>query len=941
MSSENRLDEGTREFSVLSKGSTFHQYRVEKKLGAGGMGEVYLAQDMKLGRPVAIKFLALAMCAEQSFKERFLREARSAAKLSHPNIITIHEVSEYQDRPFIAMEYIKGRPLTSVIRDDSPELFAAVGIVVQVAQALQVAHENGIVHRDIKPDNIIVGENGQAKVLDFGLALENGESHLTRPGTALGTAGYMSPEQARGEPVDHHGDIFALGVVLYEMLTGLSPFLRDNLPASLHAVIYEDARPAHEVSPEVPVSLSSIIHKAISKSPASRYQSAADFCDSLLEFCGISEAAHAIRPLTRSSVATKPEVKGLAVLLLRNLGNDSDDYLSYGITEDLIVDLTRIGGLRVTPMRSVMKYKDSDDELEAIAGSLKVRYILDGSIHKSESSVRISALLIDTANGDNLWADRWNESSDNLPRIKEALADGVGKALGVESAALEASAGEAYAKVNVQAYELYLRGKYAFGQKRSTSDVEVALGMYRKALENEPSLIEARAGIAEIMMHKAEYASAARELDSAIDDARQRGLRAVEAMLLMLLAKSRIGQSRWDDVNVLIDKALELSRSVGDLAGEVEQLGVLIHALTRRAKYGEALQLFKRVIEINRKLDDQQKAAEALKNMGTVYLRMGSYERARELYAEAIAIARNQKDSSLEADCIGNTGLTFFHSGQYAEAFDYYNRALAIHTQLGKVSTMALWHNNIAMVHESRGDYRRALESLNEVAKLESSSDRARRALAFGNSATMHAVLGEYDDAMRLGEEALAAAKDLDYPLLEASAADTLGSVFFALEQYEESEARYLAAINCARNNDLKLNNAISHANLGELYFFQERWHDCTEAATEALRIASAINQREAYLKASAYLRSILSDSTGFPAAKQTLYQILGESEDLGDPRYITLASRLLGKLLLEFGTDADDRKTAIEILEGGFAMAAEKEIAVEKKLISKLLEIQ
>jgi tetratricopeptide (TPR) repeat protein len=205
----------------------------------------------------------------------------------------------------------------------------------------------------------------------------------------------------------------------------------------------------------------------------------------------------------------------------------------------------------------------------------------------------------------------------------------------------------------------------------------------------------------------------------------------------------------------------------------------------------------------------------------------------------------------------------------------------------------------------------------------------------------MHAVLGEYGHALRHGEEALAVAKDLDYPLLEASAADTLASVFFALEEYGESEARYLAAIACAQNNGLKLNNAISQANLGELYFFQQRWRDCTKAVTEALGIASEINQRETYLKASAYKRSILSDSSEFPAAKQKLNQILSESKDFGDPRYITLASRLLGKLLLEFGTDAADKKKAVEILESGFAIAAEKEIAVEKKLISKLLGIQ
>jgi serine/threonine protein kinase/Tfp pilus assembly protein PilF len=935
-------DDKTQSFSVLGGGLLVNHYRIVERLGAGGMGEVFLAEDTKLGRKVALKFLPRHLCSDEMFKERFLREARSAAALSHPNIITIHEVSEFENQLFIAMEYVKGRTLREIANEKTVDVQGVISLIIQVSQGLLAAHELGIVHRDIKPENILVNERGQAKILDFGLAVETEGSNLTRTGTALGTANYMSPEQAQAGDVDQRSDIFSLGAVLYELLAGKAPFQRDNLPATLHAIVYQDAEPITQFSSDLPSGLDAVVRKSLAKSLEERYQSVADFADQLLMIS--SEMPNAsfvrpshIRPPAPSTPAT-PHVKSLAVLLLRNLGDKGDDFLSYGISEDLIVDLTRIGSLRVVPLRSVLKYRDSDEDLEEIAAKLKVRYLLDGSIHKSDTTVRVSAMLVDISTGDNLWADRWEESVDSVANVKSALADSISKALKVESAAVKAVIVSEEKAPDPQAYEYYLRGKYAFGQKRTSADVEVALGLYRKALSDEPGLIEARAGVAEILIHKGEYQSAEEELSAAIKEASARGRKADEAHLLMLFAQSQVGQGYWDRVWEYGTKALKISKAIGDLAGEAEELGLLIHVLTLRAKFDQTLELFERVLEINRKLDDQEKAAVALKNMGTVHVRMGEYQKARELYEEARNMARRQNDKSLEADCIGNTGLTYFHTGDYAKALGSYQEALTIHEQLGNRSRTALWHNNIAMVHESSGRYRQALESFGHVAALEQDGDRARFALALGNAAAMHALLYEFDEAMEKSEKALSLAAELDYPLLKASVQDTLAQVAFAADRKEDAENRYELAIRISEGANLKLNHAVTLSNLGEMHYLSGDREKAAEELKESLKIGQQINQIDAILKASAYLAALEADKVGLPETEKKLDSLLAEARRHGDPRLVVVVERVMAGIMLRKGEAGEATKKAESLLLEARALAEEKELMLEISLIDDMI---
>ncbi|MHC4628451.1 MAG: protein kinase domain-containing protein, partial [Planctomycetota bacterium] len=629
-------EDKTQSFVTISPGAVVSRYRIVEKIGAGGMGEVYLAEDSTLHRKLALKFLPQHLVSDENFRTRFLREAQAAAALNHPNIITIYEISEFEDRLYMAIEFVDGQSLAEMLEEDVPDFNTTLQIIVQVCSGLQKAHQGGIVHRDIKPGNIMVSRDGHVKILDFGLARAEQDTQLTQAGTTLGTASNMSPEQGQGLEADQRSDVFSAGTVLYELLTGHSPFKRANIPATIHAVVHEEPEPLAKYTVTVPDGMQPIIDKTLTKDRVERYQSMTDL---IMDLKRLQSGMQVQQSFMSQTVLVQPAVKTLAVLYLRNLGSADDEFLCYGITEDLIVDLTRIGSMRVASMRSILKFKASDEDLQTIARQLNVNLILDGSIHKSNKAIRVSAQLVDVISGDNLWAERWEEAPENLSQIKQALAQEISRALEVDKTVVQAAqVGSPEAK-NHEAYELYLRGKYAFDHKKEKNDVETALGLYQQAMAVEASFLAARSGIAEILIYKGEYEQANRELNLALSDARQWDQRADEASLLRLLARSYCLSSQWDEARQQANLALEMSKGLGDLAGEAEAIGLLIEVFLRRAKFDEALPLFQRVVQINHMLDDQDKGAEALKNMGNVHFRKGEYNRARALYERALGIA--------------------------------------------------------------------------------------------------------------------------------------------------------------------------------------------------------------------------------------------------------------------------------------------------------------
>ena len=934
------MDDRTQSFFVPVPGASMAQYTLTDRLGAGGMGDVFLATDNRLKRRVALKFLSGNLAADDQFRARFTREAQSAAALNHPNVVTIYEVGEFEGLVFIAMEYVKGESLTELIGNSRPPLDKALDIACQICDGLSSAHNAGMVHRDIKPANIIIDHDGRVRILDFGLAKAEGDEGLTQAGTALGTANYMSPEQAMGTEADKRSDVFAVGVVLYELLSGIVPFKRGNMPATLHAIVHDAHQRLTSVAPNVPSGLSSIIDRALSKDPVKRFESATQMAQELKAFRGgsLSGAVSGISGVAPAPQAAK--VNSLAVLQLRNLGSAEDDFLSYGITEDLIVDLTRLGIVRVTPMRSVLKYADSDAELEEIAKALKVNLILDGSIRKAGDRVRITAQLIDVPNDANLWAERWELTQSELPTIKQALEQGVIRALDVgETMIAKAQIGTAEAR-DADAYENYLKGKYTFDHKKDISDVSAALGLFRQALEQEPSLLAARAGVAEVLIHQGEFSSARIELDSALASATEKNSKAEQASLLRLTARLHIRQSNWTEAEEYAQKALAITKEAGDLDGEAETLGLLISILQSQASFDKALELFDRVLEISRELEDEQKVAEALKNMGVAYARNGELDQANSLYEEAEEMAAANGDLSLQAACESNMGNVHYFRGELDEALSHYEHSLSTYDRLGDNAGAARQNLNIGLIKLRQNDYEAGLASLDRAAGIfETLGDRSTHALTLVNISQARLTMGEPDTAIEIGERALSIAKEIKHPLSECDANLQIGDAWFCKRDLDKAFSYYHQALEVAENTGMS--RTISHAllALAGLHYYRSEYDQSRDAATGAQAIAKELGEKTVVLHSTGYLEAVTARGGLSYAGLRRLGKLRDEARQLGDAQLEIQLSTLYGETLIACGKSQKDHAEGRQILAQAREAARGRCLMAEERRIAEILE--
>ncbi len=461
-------------------------YTILGKIGAGGMGEVYLARDTKLDRRVALKILPPEFADDKDRMSRFVREAKSASALNHPNIITIYEIGEADGTHFIATEFIDGQTLGDYAKANPLDYKAILEIAIQTTSALQTAHAANIVHRDIKPDNIMIRADGLAKILDFGIAklatpTEIGEEAATaiqgqtQAGMIIGTPNYMSPEQARGKDVDHQTDIFSFGVVFYEMLSGTSPFKGETVGDVIAAVLMTEPRRLANV----PLELETIIHKSLQKDKRNRYQSANDLLRDLKEF---KQELEFQDKLGRTSLPNRAEVEthprkmsataadnpqaanriqtAIVVLPFTNISTDADnEYFSDGLTEEIISDLSKIRSLRVISRNSAMKLKGTTKDLKTITEELHVRYVIDGSVRKAGQHLRISVQLIDGATDANLWAEQYTGSLDDIFEIQESVSRSIAQALKITLTTGEIERIEERPIGNAQAYDLYLQAR--------------------------------------------------------------------------------------------------------------------------------------------------------------------------------------------------------------------------------------------------------------------------------------------------------------------------------------------------------------------------------------------------------------------------------------------------------------------------------------------------
>lgn len=445
-------------------------FKIIGKIDEGGMGVVYEAEDTNLKRTVALKLLPPELTKDSQAKARFIQEAQAAAALDHPNICAVYEIAEAEGTTYIAMPYIKGKSLKDKIAVGPLPLEEALDIAVQVAEGLKEAHERGIIHRDIKPGNIMLTEKGQAKIMDFGLAKLTGAADVTKTLTVMGTPAYMSPEQAKGEAVDRRTDIWQFGATLYEMLTGEVPFGRRSDQALLYSIVHEAPDPPTRLRPEIPTPLERIALKALEKDRLFRYQSMTEVLADL----------KAVR--TSGSNVPQPE-KSIIVLPFENISADPEqDYFCDGMTEELISDLSRIGSLRVISRTSSMMFKGTKKELPAIAREVHVRYVLEGSVRKAGNNFRITAQLIDAANDAHVWAEKYGGTLDDIFDIQEKVSRSIVDALKLKLTPKEAGLLAERPIPSPLAYEFHLKARQEI-LKWTEAGLENALRYLQRGLE--------------------------------------------------------------------------------------------------------------------------------------------------------------------------------------------------------------------------------------------------------------------------------------------------------------------------------------------------------------------------------------------------------------------------------------------------------------------------
>ncbi|UCE19579.1 MAG: protein kinase [Gemmatimonadota bacterium] len=452
-------------------GETISHYKILKKLGEGGMGVVYKAKDTKLDRTVALKFLPPELTKDPNAKERFIQEAKTASALQHNNVSTIHEIDETADgQIFISMDFYEGESLQEKIEKGSLDIEEAIDIGTQIAEGLHEAHEKGIVHRDIKSANIMITSKGQAKIMDFGLAKLRGQKKLTKEGTTVGTVAYMSPEQARGDEVDHRTDVWSLGVVLYEMLTGHMPFKGDYDQALIYSILNEDPKPPSFYRTEIPPYLEQILIKMLEKESKNRYQT-------------MQEVLVELNKTGVDSSTSQECQKSIVVLPFKNMSPDKEnEYFSDGLTEEIITDLSKIHALRVISRNSAMMLKGSRKSTKNIARELNVQYVLEGSVRKAGNNLRITAQLIDAKDDTHLWADKYSGTLDDVFVIQEKVSNEIVKGLQIKLSPEEKKEIGQHPIQDMRVMECWLRAKQEIHHYTKES-LDRAVSMIEDGLE--------------------------------------------------------------------------------------------------------------------------------------------------------------------------------------------------------------------------------------------------------------------------------------------------------------------------------------------------------------------------------------------------------------------------------------------------------------------------
>ncbi len=587
-------------------GQSFSHYRVLSRLGAGGMGEVYLAEDTSLGRKVAMKFLPPESAENPGANKRLIREAQAAAALDHPHICAIYEVGQEGSRSYIVMQYIEGETLAERLQHKPLDMIESARLAQQIADALNEAHSHGIIHRDLKPMNVIITWRGQAKLMDFGLAkLVEGEnqflgsqvqtrSQLTSPGSLIGTLPYMSPEQIRCEDLDGRSDLFSLGTLMYEMMTGRCPFSATTGAETIGAILLKEPPALSACAPDAPVEAERIVNKLLAKEKGERYQTAAAALADLnrlleeLEFAAklqrsgglpssamatelIGSAFPASRSASQSAMASSAvrkrrsikEIDSLAVMPLVNASNDPEmEYLSDGITESIMNKLADLPRLRVMARTSVYRYKGRDVDPQQIGRELNVRAVLTGRVmHRAERLV-VSIELTDAEDGAHIWGEQYNRASPDIFELEEEISRVISQQLRLKLSGSEKRRMTRRYTENPEVYKLYLNGRYYYN-KLTQAGMNKAIEYYQQAIALEPSYAPAYAGLANKFVTLFWYGLVSP--DEAVPHARAAALKALEIDERLSEAHTALGRIKqcydweWAEAEKEFKRAIKLT----------------------------------------------------------------------------------------------------------------------------------------------------------------------------------------------------------------------------------------------------------------------------------------------------------------------------------------------------------------------------------------------